>query len=148
MPYRARLLQAIRDEDAKLLQRQAFHIIGPGAVVLIFIVLVGELAVRLVNAPEFFGGGMADIFGYGAIGVFVLVGITKGYVFDKWVGGWLHLTAVHELQVAKLKAVIERLENEGLAAAGPVAEGGGSSPQDDAWLRALRQPEPVENDPQ
>ena len=148
MPFRARLLQAIRDEDAKLLQRQAFHVLGPGAVVLIFIVLVGELAVRLVNAPEFFGGGMADIFGYGVIGVFVLVGITKGYVFDKWVGGWLHLTAAHELQVAKIEAVIERLENEGLAAPASTAGAGEVSPQDDAWLRALRQPEAVENDPQ
>lgn len=146
MPHKARLLQAIREADAKLLQHQAFHILGPGAVILIFIVLAGEVAVRLVKAPELFGGGLVDVMGYGAIAIAIILWVSKGYAYDKWMEGWLHMRGTHEYQVKKITAVIERLERaeRGEAEPEPVFNPGSLPPPSDAWQAALRHSKPTE----
>jgi hypothetical protein len=142
MPHKARLLQAIRDEDAKLMQHRAFHIVGPGVVILVFAALAGELAVRVVKAPALFGGGTADLIGYGLAGVLLLLGITKGYAFDKWAEGWQHLQAVHDHQVGKIRSAMELLDAAESVKDGAIASG--DNPPQDAWQRALRQPRPSE----
>ena len=137
MPYKAGLTQAIRDEEAKLFQRQAILIAAPGAVLLAFMGLAGWLAVHVIKTPELFGGGIYDQIGYGVLGVIVLLWLTKGYIFDKWMSAWLELDSVCRVNVTKIEAVMAKLDKEAQEKAAQATTGGAPKQSDDPWKRAL-----------
>ncbi|MDO8944435.1 MAG: hypothetical protein Q7U75_14735 [Desulfobacterales bacterium] len=132
MPYKSRLIQAIRDEETKLFQQQAWHIVGPGVVVLTFSAIAGWFAVRVVRAPEMFGGGTFEQIGYGIVGVAIALWLTKGYTTDKWLDAWLRLGKAHQEKVARIEAVMAKLEQDELARTGDAP-----AQADDPWKRAL-----------
>ena len=136
MPYKSRLMQAIRDEESKLFQQRAFLIAGPGSIVLIFTALAGWFAVNVIRAPELFGGGMFELIGYGVLGVVILLSLTKGYAFDKWVEAWLHLDIVHRAKVAKIEAVMAKLEKDELEKIAKAQSGAAPKKSEDSWQRA------------
>lgn len=138
MPFKSRLIQAIRDEEGKLLTEQAFHIAGPGVVIAGFIAIAGWFAVRVIRAPELFGGGAFEVIGYGFLGVVIALWLTKGYTFEKWLDGWVQLGKAHLERVAKIEAVMAKLERDELERIGlATGTGDASAPQDDPWRRAL-----------
>lgn len=138
MPFKSRLIQAIRDEEAKLRTEQALHIAGPGAVVSVFIAIAGWFAVRVIHAPELFGGGAFEIIGYGFLGVVIVSSLTKAYSVEHWLDGWVQLRKAHLERVAQIEAVMARLEQEELERAGVAAIGDApTQPGDDPWMRAL-----------
>lgn len=141
MPFEIRLAQAIRDENARALQQQIFHIVGPGTLLLLFVGLVGSLAVRLVGAPAVFGGGAWDVIGYGFLGVVMSLWLSKRYVLDRWLDAWYHIEKVRQANVAKIEAVIARMEAEERqkAEAAGKAETA-AAPRPDPWRRALSTP--------
>lgn len=137
MPFKSRLIQAIRDEEAKLQTEQAIHIAGPGAVVGLFIAVAGWLAVRVIHAPELFGGGAFEIVGYGFLGVVIVSSLTKAYSVEHWLDGWVQLRKAHLEKVARIEAVMARLEQEELERADVAAIGDATQPDGDPWMRAL-----------
>jgi len=138
MPYTFRLMQAIHDEEANLRQKQVFHIIGPGLVVLLLWLFAGEMTVRVLNAPDLFGIGMLDVLCYGLLWTSVLLGLSKGYSLDKWLEGWLFLTAEHKRRVAKIEAVIVNLGNTEQSKTAAAVQSNARSSEDDPWMRALQ----------
>ena len=145
MPFKARLTQAIRDEDAKLLQNQAFLIVGPGIVVLIFMAIAGWLAVHVIRTPELFGGGLLEQIGYGILGVVILLWLTKGYAYDRWLAAWLKLGSDRRTNVAKIEAVMAKLERDEQEKAALAGTGNEQKPADDPWKRALSARTPQDN---
>lgn len=139
MPFKSRLIQAIRDEEAKLRTEQMLHIAGPGAIVGIFIAVAGWFAVRVIHAPELFGGGAFEMVCYGFLGAAIVSSLTKRYSLERWLDGWVQLRQAHQERVARIEAVMAKLEQEelervaGLAATGDAA----AQPDGDPWMRAL-----------
>ena len=140
MPYKLRLAQAIRDEEAKYLQERVFHILGPGIVILAFIAFVGWLAVRVIKTPELFGGGAFDLIGYGTLGVAISLSLAKGYTIDKWLSVGQELSTAHLARIARIEAVITLMENGELE-----KTAGAPSVPDDPWTRALSPETPQED---
>lgn len=139
MPLKSRLIQAIRDEEAKLRTEQALHIAGPGAVVGLFIAIAGWFAVRVIRAPELFGGGAFEIIGYGFLGGVIVSSLTKTYSVERWLDGWVQLRKAHLERIARIEAVMAKLEQDELARATELAAAGEApaQPDSDPWMRAL-----------
>ena len=140
MPFKSRLIQAIRDEEAKLRTERAIHVAGPGIVLIAFIAIAGWLAVRVIRAPELFGGGAFDVIGYGFLGVVVAGWLTKGRTFEQWLDRWLRLRNEHLARVAKIEAVMAKLARNEAEKAELVAGEPPTQPESDPWLRALAAP--------
>lgn len=140
MPFKSRLIQAIRDEEAKLRTERAIHVAGPGIVLIAFTAIAGWLAVRVIRAPELFGGGAFDIIGYGFLGVVVAGWLTKGHTFEQWLDRWLRLRNEHRERVAKIEAVMAKLERDEAGKAKLAAGEPPTQPENDPWLRALAAP--------
>jgi len=140
MPFKSRLIQAIRDEEAKLRTDQTMHIVGPGFVLIAFVAFAGWFAVRVLHAPELLGGAF-DVIGYGFLGLVIAGSLKRGYTFEKWLERWVQLRTEHLERVASIEAVMARLEKEGLVEPDAAAP---QSPlpqsEDDPWLRALATP--------
>ncbi len=145
MPFKSRLIQAIRDEEAKLRTEQTIHITGPGFVLVAFVAIAGWFAVRVLHAPELFGGAF-DVIGYGFLGLVIAGSIGRGYTLEKWLARWVQLRTEHQERVARIEAVMARLEKEGLEEAELAVAPAPGEPQppappgDDPWLRALATP--------
>lgn len=141
MPFKSRLIQAIRDEEARLRTDQALHVAGPGAIVAIFIAVAGWFAVRVLHAPELFGGGAFEIACYGFLGAAIVSSLTKRYSLERWLDGWVQLRKAHLERVARIEAVMAKLEQDELERAAESAAAAGEAPaaDDDPWMRALTQ---------
>ena len=137
MPYKARLTQAIRDENARLSQQQMFLVLGPGVIILAFVAVTGWLAVHFVRAPELFGGGLFEPIGYGVLSVVILLSLTKGYAYDKWLEAWLQLGIAHSAKVAKIEAVMAKLERDEQEKAELTRIADVPQQPSDPWMRAL-----------
>lgn len=141
MPFKSRLIQAIRDEEAKLRTEQAIHVAGPGVVLIAFMAIAGWLAVRVIRAPELFGGGAFEVIGYGFLGVVIAGWLTKGYTLEHWLERWVQLRKEHLERVAKIEAVMAKLERDELEKVELAAGVPPPQPDDDPWLRALATPQ-------
>lgn len=136
MPFKARLEQAIQEENQKAAHQRTVHVAGPSVLLVLYVVISGFLAVRVAHVPDTFGGGAWDMLGYGLLALGISLWLSKRYVLDRWLEAWEHIEKVRQANVLKIEAVMARMEAEERAKA-EAANQAAPAPQSDPWKRAL-----------